>query len=70
MWWCSTKNYVPAFIIYDYIKKNIQWNEIDGIWALDGVRSAWKEKKGTSKSELFSTSFQKSTKTKCIYRSK
>lgn len=40
--------YKRMVIIYDYIKKNIQWNEIDGIWALDGVRSAWKEKKGTT----------------------
>jgi Domain of Unknown Function with PDB structure (DUF3857) len=34
-------------IIYKYVQKNMQWNETYGIWALDGVRSAWKDKKGT-----------------------
>ena len=33
--------------IYHYVQKNMQWNEYYGIWASDGVRSAWKDKKGT-----------------------
>jgi hypothetical protein len=33
--------------IYKYVQSNMQWNETKGIWALDGVRSAWKDKKGT-----------------------
>lgn len=34
--------------IYKYVQSNMQWNDIEGIWALDGVKSAWKDKKGTS----------------------
>lgn len=34
-------------IIYKYVQDNMQWNEYTGIWALDGVKSAWKDKKGT-----------------------
>jgi hypothetical protein len=39
--------YQKMKIIYKYVQKNMQWNEFNGIWALDGVRSAWKDKKGT-----------------------
>ncbi|MBI1780050.1 MAG: DUF3857 and transglutaminase domain-containing protein [Sphingobacteriales bacterium] len=35
-------------IIHEYVRKNMEWNGYDNIWALDGVRSAWKDKKGTS----------------------
>ena len=35
-------------IIHDYVRKNMQWNETNSIWALDGVKSAWKDKKGTA----------------------
>lgn len=34
--------------IYKYVQDNMQWNESPGIWALDGVKSAWKDKKGTA----------------------
>lgn len=40
--------YQKMAIIHEYVKKNMQWNETYGIWALDGVKSAWKDKKGTS----------------------
>ena len=43
-----TDPYQKMVIIHDYVKRNMEWNEYFGIWALDGVRSAWKEKKGTS----------------------
>ncbi|TMI70450.1 MAG: DUF3857 domain-containing protein [Bacteroidetes bacterium] len=33
--------------IYKYVQDNMQWNEYGGIWAFDGVKSAWKDKKGT-----------------------
>jgi Domain of Unknown Function with PDB structure (DUF3857) len=33
--------------IYKYVQDNMQWNEYRGIWAFDGVKSAWKDKKGT-----------------------
>src|SRR5258706_7098676 len=33
--------------IYKYVQDNMQWNEYTGIWASDGVRAAWKDKKGT-----------------------
>lgn len=34
--------------IYKYVQTNMTWNEYNGIWALDGVKSAWKDKKGTA----------------------
>lgn len=35
-------------IIHQYVRNNMQWNERDNIWALEGVKKAWKDKKGTS----------------------
>jgi hypothetical protein len=43
-----TDPYQKMVIIYYYVRKNMEWNEFYGIWALDGVKSAWKDKKGTS----------------------
>ncbi|CAN5375388.1 hypothetical protein BH11BAC3_BH11BAC3_39950 [soil metagenome] len=40
--------YQKMVIIHDYVRKNMLWNDYYGIWALDGVKSAWKDKKGTS----------------------
>ncbi|MFN8248058.1 MAG: DUF3857 domain-containing protein [Ferruginibacter sp.] len=40
--------YKKMTIIYDYVKSKMEWNEIYGIWALDGIKSAWRDKKGTS----------------------
>lgn len=34
-------------IIHNYVRKNMKWNEYTGIWASEGVKSAWKDKKGT-----------------------
>lgn len=34
--------------IYNYVRKNMTWDGYKSIWAMDGVKSAWKEKKGTS----------------------
>lgn len=35
-------------IIHHYVRKNMTWNGYTNIWALEGVKSAWKDKKGTS----------------------
>lgn len=35
-------------IVHNYVRNNMQWNNYNGIWALDGVKSAWRDKKGTS----------------------
>jgi Domain of Unknown Function with PDB structure (DUF3857) len=43
-----TDPYQRMKIIHSYVRKNMEWNGYDGIWALDGVKSAWKEKKGTT----------------------
>src|SRR5207247_1115776 len=43
-----TRPYDKMVMIHDYVRKNMQWNGYDNIWALDGVKSAWKDKKGTS----------------------
>lgn len=42
-----TSPYERMKTIYKYVQKNMQWNEYTGIWALEGVKSAWKDKKGT-----------------------
>jgi hypothetical protein len=34
--------------IHEYVRKNMTWNGYSGIWAFDGVKNAWKDKKGTS----------------------
>lgn len=34
--------------IHQYVRKNMEWNNYGSIWALNGVRAAWKDKKGTS----------------------
>jgi hypothetical protein len=39
--------YARMKIIYQYVKKNMEWNGNPGIWALNGVKAAWKDKKGT-----------------------
>ncbi|HEV7332187.1 MAG TPA: DUF3857 domain-containing protein [Flavisolibacter sp.] len=33
--------------VYKYVQENMQWNEYTSIWAMEGVKSAWKDKKGT-----------------------
>lgn len=43
-----TDPYKKMIIVHDYVRKNMEWNNYDNIWALDGVKSAWKDKKGTS----------------------
>jgi Domain of Unknown Function with PDB structure (DUF3857) len=40
--------YQRMSIIYRYVRDNMHWNGHTNIWALDGVKSAWKSKKGTS----------------------
>lgn len=39
--------YQKMVIIHDYVRKNMQWNDTYSIWAMDGVKAAWKDKKGT-----------------------
>ena len=43
-----TDPYQKMVIIHEYVRKNMQWNDYFGIWAFDGVKSAWKDKKGTA----------------------
>ncbi len=43
-----TAPYEKMKTIYKYVQDNMQWNDYTGIWAFDGVKSAWKDKKGTS----------------------
>jgi len=40
--------YKKMVIIHNYVRSNMVWNDMYGIWALYGVKTAWKEKKGTS----------------------
>jgi hypothetical protein len=40
--------YKRMCIIHNYVRNRMEWNKYDNIWARDGVRSAWKDKKGTS----------------------
>lgn len=34
--------------IHKYVRENMEWNKYENIWALYGVKSVWKDKKGTS----------------------
>lgn len=34
--------------VFQYVKNNMEWNEYYGFWASDGVKDAWKNKKGTA----------------------
>lgn len=43
-----TDPYQRMKTVYKYVQGNMAWNEYMGIWALDGVKSAWKDKKGTA----------------------
>ncbi len=40
--------YQKMTTIHEYVRNNMKWTEYDNIWALEGVKSAWKDKKGTS----------------------
>ena len=40
--------YKKMLVIHDYVRKNMLWDNTYGIWALEGVKSAWRDKKGTS----------------------
>jgi hypothetical protein len=40
--------YQKMVIIHEYVRKNMQGNNDDDIWAFTGVKNAWKNKKGTS----------------------
>lgn len=43
-----TDTFARMTIVHNYVRKNMAWNGIDGIGAFDGVKSAWKDKKGTT----------------------
>ncbi|HMK05082.1 MAG TPA: DUF3857 domain-containing protein [Ferruginibacter sp.] len=40
--------YQKMRVIHKYVRDNMEWNNYENIWAINGVRSAWKDKKGTS----------------------
>lgn len=41
-------HYSKMVTIYEYVRKNMEWDGSTSIWAMDGVRAAWNSKKGTS----------------------
>jgi hypothetical protein len=43
-----TNPYRKMVTIHEYVRKNMEWNGYSNIWAMSGVKSAWKDKKGTS----------------------
>jgi len=40
--------YRKMTIIHEYVRKNMAWNGYGSFWALNGVREAWNDKKGTA----------------------
>lgn len=40
--------YARMVTIHNYVRRNMEWNGYSNIWAMDGVKSAWKDRKGTS----------------------
>ncbi|MFM2358097.1 MAG: hypothetical protein RLY16_89, partial [Bacteroidota bacterium] len=43
-----TSSFSKMTTIFDYVRHQMVWNEYEGIFAFEGVKSAWKSKKGTS----------------------
>jgi hypothetical protein len=43
-----TDPYQKMVVIHNYVRRNMEWNGYTSIWALNGVKSAWKDKKGTN----------------------
>lgn len=43
-----TDPYRKMVTIHEYVRRNMEWNGYKNIWALNGVKAAWKDKKGTS----------------------
>jgi hypothetical protein len=41
-------DYSKMQAIHRYVRKNMEWNGYEGIWAFDGIRAAWKDHKGTT----------------------
>jgi Domain of Unknown Function with PDB structure (DUF3857) len=39
--------YKKMCVIHNYVRNNMEWNGYYSIWALEGVKGAWKDKKGT-----------------------
>ncbi len=42
-----TNPYEKMKVVHNYVRNNMVWDGYYSIWALDGVKSAWKDKKGT-----------------------
>lgn len=40
--------YTKMVTIHNYVRANMKWDGVDNFWALSGVKSAWKDKSGTS----------------------
>jgi hypothetical protein len=43
-----TTDYAKMLTIHSYVRRNMEYNGTANIWALDGVKAAWRDKKGTS----------------------
>lgn len=43
-----TDPYTRMKVIHNYVRNNMEWNGYSNIWAMEGVKSAWTSKKGTS----------------------
>jgi hypothetical protein len=41
-------DYLKMVAIHNYVRRNMTWDGINNIWAQNGVKSAWKDKSGTS----------------------
>lgn len=41
-------DYKKMQAIYSFVRKSMEWNGYTSIWALEGVKSAWKDRKGTT----------------------
>lgn len=41
-------DYAKMVAIHNYVRRNMSWDGKNNIWALSGVKSAWKDKTGTS----------------------
>ena len=44
----TSSEFNKMVVVHNYVRKNMKWDGVDNLWALNGVKSAWKNKHGTS----------------------
>lgn len=43
-----TNDYKKMILVHDYVRRNMNWNNVESIYSTAGIRSAWDKKTGTN----------------------